>query len=195
MTKSEWRLNWRKTDTRTAHGPLAPFQSAPRSFRSTTIWSSPTMFEGRLPQAQAEPPKVVETVEGHEVWEFDGKIFFQVGLGAVVGDRRLARRTHPILEMRRVLRHRRPSATLDINGVWASVNFPSRSPDSAARSFPDIRPHARTPVTGRGTTGSSTSGTRRTRNASSPQASPFSATRNSGRPNRQRGAGSGGHPA
>ena len=30
-------------------------------------------------------PKVVETVEGHEVWEFDGQIFFQVGLNAVVG--------------------------------------------------------------------------------------------------------------
>ena len=28
---------------------------------------------------------MVETVEGHEVWEFDGQIFFQVGLNAVVG--------------------------------------------------------------------------------------------------------------
>ena len=47
------------------------------------------MFDGRLPaQLQDLAPKVVETEEGHEVWHFDGKVFFQVGLNAVVGRKR-----------------------------------------------------------------------------------------------------------
>ena len=57
------------------------------------------MFEGRLPaRLQADAPQVVETDEGHEVWEFDGQIFFQVGLNAVVGrdPRGLAGRADPL---------------------------------------------------------------------------------------------------
>src|SRR5262245_16850627 len=44
------------------------------------------MFEGRLPRhLQDGAPRVVETTEGHEVWEFDGKLFFQIGVNAVAG--------------------------------------------------------------------------------------------------------------
>ena len=88
------------------------------------------MFEGRLPaRLQDLAPRVVETEEGHEVWEFDGKVFFQVGLNAVVGRKREDWKVEPTRfdEMR-------PGCfdiearirDMDINGVWASVNFPSQ---------------------------------------------------------------------
>ena len=79
--------------------------------------------------SQTVAPKVVETEEGHEVWQFDGKIFFQVGLNAVVGRSREDWQVEPTRfdEMR-------PGCydvdarvrDMDINGVWASVNFPSQ---------------------------------------------------------------------
>jgi predicted TIM-barrel fold metal-dependent hydrolase len=88
------------------------------------------MFEGRLPaKLQAQAPKIVETEEGHEVWTFDGRLFFQVGLNAVVGRKREDWKVEPTRfdEMR-------PGCydidarvrDMDINGVWASVNFPSQ---------------------------------------------------------------------
>ena len=51
----------------------------------------PGMFEGRLP-ARYQPlaPRIVETPEGHQVWEFDGGRFTQVGMNALAG-RRLER--------------------------------------------------------------------------------------------------------
>ena len=81
------RLNWRKSET---HGLEDDPQ--PRPIRYTLFSTDdhlvepPRMFEGRLPaKLQSEAPRVVETAEGHEVWQFDGKVFFQVGLNAVVG--------------------------------------------------------------------------------------------------------------
>ncbi len=131
MTESPWRLNWRKSDT---HGLLE--DPAPRPIAHTIISvddhlvEPPDMFTGRLPRAlQHAAPRVVETVEGHEVWEFDGRIFFQVGLNAVVGrDRR-----DWLVEPTR-FSEMRPGCydidarvrDMDINGVWASVNFPSQ---------------------------------------------------------------------
>jgi predicted TIM-barrel fold metal-dependent hydrolase len=88
------------------------------------------MFEGRL-SARLQPlaPRVVETVEGHEVWEFDGKIFFQVGVNAVVG----RAREDWLIEPTR-FDEMRPGCfeiearvhDMDLNGIWASVNFPSQ---------------------------------------------------------------------
>ena len=67
----------------------------PRPVRYTVISvddhlvEPPDMFEGRLPRRfQDLAPKIVETAEGHEVWEFDGQLYFQVGLNAVVGRKR-----------------------------------------------------------------------------------------------------------
>ncbi len=46
------------------------------------------MFEGRLPAALEErAPRIVETSRGHEVWEFEGRRYTQVGMNAVVGRR------------------------------------------------------------------------------------------------------------
>jgi predicted TIM-barrel fold metal-dependent hydrolase len=131
MTSDTIRLNWRKSET---HGLLPDPEPRPITH---TLFSTddhlvepPDMFEGRLPRhLQDEAPKVVETEEGHEVWHFDGRVFFQVGLNAVVGRQRVDWKVEPTRfdEMR-------PGCydvdarvrDMDINGVWASVNFPSQ---------------------------------------------------------------------
>src|SRR5205807_1740217 len=46
------------------------------------------MFEGRLPSdLQGRAPKIIVDEWGHEVWEFDGQIYSQVGMNAVAGRR------------------------------------------------------------------------------------------------------------
>ena len=131
MTESSWNLNWQRSQ---AHGLLP--DPEPRPITHTIISvddhlvEPPEMFDGRLPASlQADAPKVVETVEGHEVWEFDGKIFFQVGLNAVVGrDQRdwLVEPTR-FQDMRAGCYEVDARVRdMDINGVWASVNFPSQ---------------------------------------------------------------------
>jgi predicted TIM-barrel fold metal-dependent hydrolase len=90
------------------------------------------MFEGRLPaRLQERAPKDVETPEGHEVWEFEGQTFTQVGMNAVAGRRRETVNTVNYEPFR--FDQMRPGCydvdarvkDMDINGVWASVNFPS----------------------------------------------------------------------
>ncbi len=87
------------------------------------------MFEGRLPaQLQERAPRSSSTGEGHEVWEFDGERHSQVGMNAVVGRRPETVKVEPFRfdQMRRgcwdidARIH-----DMDINGVWASLNFPS----------------------------------------------------------------------
>ena len=89
----------------------------------------PWMFEGRLPAAlQSQAPRIVETPEGHEVWEFDGVQHTQVGLNAVAG----RPKDDWSLEPAR-FDQIRPGCyqidarikDMDINGTWASLNFPS----------------------------------------------------------------------
>jgi predicted TIM-barrel fold metal-dependent hydrolase len=125
------RLNWRKSET---HGLLA--DPEPRPIRHTIISvddhlvEPPGMFDGRLAAHLADrAPRVIETEEGHEVWQFDGRVFFQVGLNAVVG----RPREDWVVEPTR-FDEMRPGCyeiearvrDMDINGVWASVNFPSQ---------------------------------------------------------------------
>ncbi len=131
MASTQWKLGWRKSET---HGLLP--DPEPREIKYTIISvddhlvEPPDMFAGRLPgRLQELAPKVVETVEGHEVWEFDGRIFLQVGLNAVVGRPREDWKVEPtrFAEMRRGCYDIHARVTdMDINGVWASVNFPSQ---------------------------------------------------------------------
>jgi predicted TIM-barrel fold metal-dependent hydrolase len=132
MTAGETvKLNWRKSET---HGLLP--DPDPRPIRYTIISvddhlvEPPGMFDGRLAGHLADrAPRVVETEEGHEVWQFDGRVFFQVGLNAVVG----RPRQDWVVEPTR-FDEMRPGCydidarvrDMDINGVWASVNFPSQ---------------------------------------------------------------------
>jgi predicted TIM-barrel fold metal-dependent hydrolase len=89
----------------------------------------PHTFEGRLPRAlQEQAPRVTETEEGHQVWEFEGKPYFQVGFMCVAGRRREDHRIEPAR-----FDEVRPGCyqidarirDMDIGGIWASVNFPS----------------------------------------------------------------------
>lgn len=92
----------------------------------------PHTFEGRLPtHLRDRAPRVIETPEGHQVWEFEGKTFTQVGMNAVAG-----RRPETVDTVNYELfrfEQMRPGCyevdarvnDMDINGVGASVNFPS----------------------------------------------------------------------
>jgi predicted TIM-barrel fold metal-dependent hydrolase len=97
------------------------------------------MFEGRLPaKLQALAPRIVETRAGHQVWDFDGQRFSQVGMNAVAGRRPETVRLEPFRfdQMRRgcwdidARIH-----DMDINGVWASINFPSMITGFCGRVF------------------------------------------------------------
>jgi predicted TIM-barrel fold metal-dependent hydrolase len=93
------------------------------------IVEPPDMFEGRMPQRFADrAPRVVELDDGTELWEFEGKRYPNIGFNAVVG--------RPIIEASfeptRFDEMRRGSwdvhariADMDVDGVYASLNFPS----------------------------------------------------------------------
>src|SRR5580658_7087975 len=99
----------------------------------------PHTFEGRLPAVLADrAPRIVETPEGHQVWEFEGQRFTQVGMNAVAGRRP---ETYSLEPFR--FDQMRPGCydiearvkDMDINGVWASVNFPSQITGFCGRVF------------------------------------------------------------
>ena len=108
----------------------------PRPVRATVISvddhlvEPPGMFAGRLPAAYADrAPRVVEDARGHQLWEFDGARYSQVGMNAVAG----RRPEHVTLEPTRFEDMRRGCWDIDAriddmdrNGVWASLNFPSQ---------------------------------------------------------------------
>ena len=120
-------------------------EPVPREVRYTVISvddhvvEPPHTFEGRLPASlQERAPKIVETAEGHQVWEFEGQHYTQVGMNAVAGRRPETVKLEPFRfdEMRagcydvdaRV-------RDMDLNGVWASVNFPSQITGFCGRVF------------------------------------------------------------
>jgi len=117
----------------------------PREVRYTIISvddhlvEPPGMFEGRLPaKFAADAPRVVETPEGHQVWQFDGNTYTQVGMNAVAGRRPESVKLEPFRfeDMRRGCwdidaRIR----DMDIGGIWASVNFPSQITGFCGRVF------------------------------------------------------------
>lgn len=89
----------------------------------------PDLFEGRLPSAlQERAPRVVETEQGSEAWLFEGQLYPNVGLNAVVGRPKDEWSMEPAR-----FDQMRPGcfdikariADMDINGVWASLCFPS----------------------------------------------------------------------
>ncbi len=117
----------------------------PRQVRYTVISvddhlvEPPDMFEGRLPAHLADrAPRVVETRQGHQLWEFDGQRYTQVGMNAVAG----RRREKVTLEPTRFEDMRRGCfdidariSDMDINGVWASLNFPSQITGFSGRVY------------------------------------------------------------
>jgi len=117
----------------------------PREVRATVISvddhlvEPPDMFEGRLPaKLQDRAPKVTVNKSGHEVWEFDGQTYSQVGMNAVAGRRPETVKVEPFRfdQMRRGCWdiHARIH-DMDLNGVWASLNFPSMITGFCGRVF------------------------------------------------------------
>jgi len=120
-------------------------EPSPREVRYTVISvddhvvEPADMFEGRIPAKLADrAPRIVETPDGHEVWEFDGAQFSQVGMNAVAGRRPETVKLEPFR-----FEHMRPGCydvharvhDMDINGVWASLNFPSMITGFCGRVF------------------------------------------------------------
>jgi len=133
-----------QTTAREVNDHLLP-DPEPRTQRYTIISvddhlvEPPHMFEGRLPARFAPlAPRVVEDERGNELWEFDGKRFTQVGVNAVAG----RRPEHISLEPTR-FDDMRPGCwdidarikDMDINGVWASLNFPSQITGFSGRVY------------------------------------------------------------
>lgn len=89
----------------------------------------PDLFEGRLPQRMAaDAPRVVELAEGQQAWTYEGGLYPNVGLNAVVGRRREDWSMDPARfeDMRPGCYDIRARvADMDIAGIWASLCFPS----------------------------------------------------------------------
>jgi predicted TIM-barrel fold metal-dependent hydrolase len=89
----------------------------------------PHLFDGRLPaRLQPQAPRVEIDDDGMEYWSYDGERHYKVGLNAVVGRPREELSFEPTRfdEMRRGAWdiHARVH-DMDLNGVFASLNFPS----------------------------------------------------------------------
>jgi predicted TIM-barrel fold metal-dependent hydrolase len=120
-------------------------EPAPREVQYTVISvddhvvEPPHTFEGRLPATlQDGAPRIVETPRGHQVWEFEDQRYTQVGMNAVAGRRPETVKLEPFR-----FDQMRPGCydidarvrDMDINGVWASVNFPSQITGFCGRVF------------------------------------------------------------
>lgn len=96
------------------------------------IVEPPDTFAGRVPSHLAErAPRVVEKDDGSEVWVYDGEEIPNVGFNAVVGRPVSEYSFEPTRfdEMRRgAWDIEARIADMDVNGVYASVNFPSFLP-------------------------------------------------------------------
>ncbi len=89
----------------------------------------PDLFEGRMPSALSErAPRVVEDDTGQEMWSYEGGLYPNIGLNAVVG--------RPVdewtMEPARFDQMRRGCwdidariADMDLAGIWGSLCFPS----------------------------------------------------------------------
>jgi predicted TIM-barrel fold metal-dependent hydrolase len=114
--------------------PLLP-DPDPRPVRYTFIsvddhlMEPPHTFEGRMPRRFADDaPRVVETEDGHQVWQIEGAPYFQVGFMCVAGRPREDHRVEPARyeEVRRGCWDIDARIKdMDIGGIYASVNFPS----------------------------------------------------------------------
>jgi predicted TIM-barrel fold metal-dependent hydrolase len=99
----------------------------------------PHMFENRLPsRLQSDAPRIVESEEGHELWEFEGSLFTQGGTNAFAG-----RRPETVSQEPARFDQMRPGCydinarvhDMDLSGVWASLSFPSLITGFCGRVF------------------------------------------------------------
>ena len=121
----------------------------PRAVRKYTVISvddhivePPHVFEGRMPARFADrAPRVIEKDDGMQTWVYDGVELPNVGFNAVVG--------RPVHEWRMEparFDEMRPGAwditerirDMDLNGIYASLNFPSFLPGFAGQRLQQI---------------------------------------------------------
>ena len=99
----------------------------------------PDTFEGRMPARYADlAPRVEEDDDGMEYWLYDGERQYKVGLNAVVGRPRSELSFEPTRfdEMRRGAWDIEARVhDMDLNGVYASLNFPSSLAGFAGQRF------------------------------------------------------------
>ena len=119
---------------RTTTDPLLP-DPEPRE-RSYTIISVDDhlveprdLFEGRMPASMVEAaPRVTENERGQEMWLYEDMLYPQIGLNAIVGRPKEQWNTDPARfdEMRKGCWDIDARiADMDLDGVWASLCFPS----------------------------------------------------------------------
>lgn len=99
----------------------------------------PHLFEGRMPARYVDlAPHVELDDEGMEYWLYDGQRHYKVGLNAVVGRPMEERSFEPSRfdEMRRGAWDIDARVhDMDLNGVYASLNFPSSLPGFAGQRY------------------------------------------------------------
>ena len=99
----------------------------------------PHLFEGRLPaRLQDRAPRVELDDDGMEYWLYDGQRHYKVGLNAVVGRPMEERSFEPSRfdEMRKGAWDIDARVhDMDLNGVYASLNFPSSLPGFAGQRY------------------------------------------------------------
>jgi predicted TIM-barrel fold metal-dependent hydrolase len=99
----------------------------------------PHLFEGRMPARFADRAPHVELDDaGMEYWAYDGERHYKVGLNAVVGRPMEERSFEPSRfdEMRRGAWDITARVhDMDLNGVYASLNFPSSLPGFAGQRY------------------------------------------------------------
>ncbi len=121
----------------------------PRAERKYTVISAddhivepPHVFEGRVPHKYAErAPRIIEKDDGTETWVYDGTELPNVGFNAVVGRPVDEWRMEPTRfdEMRRgAWDIDRRIADMDLNGIYASLNFPSFLPGFAGQRLQQV---------------------------------------------------------
>ena len=103
----------------------------------------PHLFETYLPaNMRDDGPKLIETPEGHQVWQFEGEIFTQVGMNAVAGRRPETVELEPFR-----FEQMRPGCydidarlhDMDLAGIWAQMNFPSQITGFCGRIFANAK--------------------------------------------------------
>lgn len=103
------------------------------------VIEGPEVFTSRVPaRLREQAPTIVEDEQGNQLWSFDGQLLPNVGLSAVVGRAPEDFGAEPTR-----FEEMRPGCwdatarmkDMDINGVGASLNFPSMVPGFAGTKF------------------------------------------------------------
>ena len=106
------------------------------------IVEPPDTFEGRVPTKFADrAPRVVDTDDGGQTWLYDGQALPNVGFNAVVGRPVAEYGFEPTRfdEMRRGAWDIDARVNdMDLNGVYASLNFPSFLPGFAGQRLQQV---------------------------------------------------------